>query len=213
MIRNLDVLKWVGAVAMLVDHVWLYVFGPTYWSEAAGSLAFPLFALALAEGTRAQHARSRDRTLVRLLIGAAVAQVALLLVRDPLPLNVIFTLALGVALDAAWRYRRTSSATVAIAAALVVGFFCEYQHPGVLFVFAVQRWSATRSDVWAALSLAGLVSLAFANGNHWALAAPIVVAAVALAPRDAPRARNAFYFVYTLQWPAIAVLAALLQTA
>lgn len=204
--RNLDTLKWVGAIAMLADHFWLYVFGATYWSEALGSLALPLFAVALAEGTRGQHDDSRNRTLVRLLVGACAAQLAVLLVRDAQPLNVIFTLACGVAVDTAWRNRRASSAAIAVAAAFVVGFVCEYQHVGVLFVFFVMRWSAVRADAWLAASLAGLAALGLFNGNHWALAAPLVVAAVSLVPRDTPRARNAFYFVYTLQWPAIAGL-------
>lgn len=211
--RNLDVLKWVGASAMLVDHVWLYVFGATYWSEAAGSLAFPLFALALAEGVRNQNDASRNRTMVRLLVGALVAQLALELVRHGLPLNVIFTLAAGVALDSAARVRTRSCAAVAIAALVVVGALCEYAYPGVLFVFAVARWSATRREVWLAAALPLLALCGLANGNQWALVAPLVVVAVSLLPRDAPRARNAFYWVYTLQWPAIAALGVFLKTA
>lgn len=206
--RNLDVLKWVGAIAMVVDHFWLHVLGATYYSEAVGSLAFPLFALALGEGCRSQNAASRDRTMLRLLIGAAVAQAALLLVRDVLPVNVILTLALGVALDTAWRKRDASTVAVALVAALVLGLLVEYQHVGVLFVFAVMRWSATRSDAWLCAVVALLASLFPFNGNHYALLAPLVVVVVSLFPRDAPRARNAFYFVYTLQWPLIAAVRA-----
>lgn len=204
--RNLDVLKWVAAIAMVVDHVWLYVFGATQVSEALGSLAFPLFALALGEGVKAQHDVSRERTMVRLLLGACVAQAAVLLVRELQPLNVIFTLACGVAADTAWRSRRVTCGVVASLSFVVLGFVCEYNHPGVFFVLALARWCATRSQIWLALSIAGLALLAPFNGNHWALAAPVVAALVSLAPRDAPRVKNAFYFVYALQWPFIALL-------
>lgn len=212
--RNLDVLKWVGAVAMLVDHFWLYVFGATYWSEAAGSLALPLFALALAEGIAQQHRASRLRTLARLVVGALVAQLALLLVRGPEPLNVIFTLAGAVALDSVWRFDFSKLQRAAIVAAVfAIGLHVEYGHVGVLFGFFVCRWSFTRGDLWFAASLVGCALLAPFNGNHFALAAIAVAAVVSLFPKDSPRARNAFYYVYILQWPAIAAAVALLKTA
>lgn len=191
---------------MLVDHLWLHVFGATYWSEAIGSLAFPLFAVALAEGCKNQNEASRDRTIVRLLIGACVAEAAALLVRDFAMVNVIFTLALGVALDTAWVRRDASAWLVSAVAALVLGFLVEYQHVGVVFVFACMRLAATRREAWLLTSIAFLAALAPFNGNHYALVAPAVIVAGSLLPRELPRLRNVFYYVYTLQWPLIAAL-------
>lgn len=207
---NLDVLKWVGAVSMLVDHVWLHVFGPTTWSEALGSLALPLFGLALAEGVAMQHKASRQRTLTRLFIGAGLAQFAVLFVRGFEPLNVIYTLLGGVLLDSLWRYDfRWFERTAGVAAVFVVGALVEYGHVGVLFTLALCRWSASRSDLSLALALVGLAALFPFNGNHWALAAIPVAVAISAMPRDTPRAASAFYYVYILQWPAIALLKAL----
>lgn len=212
-LRNLDLVKWIGAGGMLVDHIWLYVFGATWWSEAAGALAFPLFTIALAEGVRNQHAASRERTLVRLLIGASVAQIAVLAVRDALPLNVIFTLAAGVWLDTCWRDRAKVAFGLAVASVVVGGFVVEYNHIGPFFVFVVMRWSATRRELWLALAACGLVALAPWNTNHFALAAPFIVLGVQRMAREVPRLPQAFYVLYAAQWPAIAVLAMVLGSA
>lgn len=210
-VRNLDALKWIGAAAMLVDHLWLYVFGPTIASEAVGSLAFPLFAIALAFGVSSQHYGSRVRTLQRLVLGAIAAQLALLTVRDFLPLNVIFTLAAGVALDTAWRYELPRAQRFAlVAGAIAVGVDAEYLHFGALFVAALCWWARTQSDRALVASLVLLVVVAPLNANWWALAAPAVVAVVGLLPRDTPRVRDAFYYVYVMQWPLIAATASLL---
>lgn len=211
--RNLDVLKWLGAAAMVADHVGLYVVGPSVWSEAVGALAFPLFAVALAEGTAGQHVASRVRTLHRLCLGALAAQFALLTVRDFAPLNVIFTLAAGVAIDTAVRYDMPTARRVALlVAAVAVCFWAEYLHVGAAFV-AVLCWrSRVRSDVALYVAVALLVLVAPLNGNWWAIAALPLVALVSLLPRDTPRLRDAFYYVYVLQWPLLAALQ-LMQTA
>lgn len=208
--RNLDVLKWVAAVAMLVDHLWLHVFGATHWSEAAGSLAFPLFAVALAQGVVAQQYASRVRTLGRLLAGAVVAQVLLLMVRDFAPLNVICTLGAGVAIDSALRYDAPRPQRFALlTAAALAGFYVEYLHFGVLFVSALCWLARSRSQASAWVSAALFVLVAPLNGNWWALAAFPVALLIFGLPRDLPRVRNAFYYVYCMQWPLIALMRAL----
>lgn len=210
--RNLDVLKWLGAGAMLADHVGLYMLTPSVWSEALGSLAFPLFAVALAEGIAAQNYGSRVRTLVRLLAGAIAAQLALLTVRDFLPLNVIFTLAAGVALDTAIRYDMPRVQRAALfLAAFAVGFHAEYLHVGALFVLALCWRARAPSDraFYVCVALLGVV--APLNGNWWSVAALPLVALVALVPRDTPRIRDAFYYIYILQWPLLAAGAQLVR--
>ena len=206
--RNLDLLKWIGAAAMLIDHFWLYVFGATVASEAIGSLAFPLFAVALAQGTATQHYGSRVRTLQRLALGAVAAQGAVLVVREFLPLNVIFTLAAGIALDTATRYElpRLHRVTLVLAA-VAVGFVAEYLHFGALLVWAL-CWLARTQSVRALVAAAVLLCVvAPLNANWWALAAPAVLYFVSLIPRDTPRLKDAFYYVYVLQWPLIAATA------
>lgn len=197
---------------MLVDHFWLYVLEPTVFSEALGSLAFPLFAVALAQGITEQTIYSRLRTLRRLLLGALAAQLAVLLVRDFLPLNVIGTLGLGVALDTVTRYRYGKLAQLGTALAVIVlGFHVEYVHVGILFVWAVCWWARAQTPASLLASLVLLVVVAPFNLNWTALAAPLVVAVIALLPRDTPRIRDAFYYVYVMQWPALALSAALFR--
>lgn len=207
--RNLDVLKWIGVVAMLVDHYWLYVVAsPTWFSEAIGALALPLFAIALGEGVRDQSQESRVRTLERLLLCAALAQGALLMVREELrPLNIVFAIGAGVYVDTAFRYPGFRWHTpIALFLAFLLGFATEFGHFGIILVAACCWWSRTRSDYALALGVATLLPLSAFNDGHWALAAVIVTAVVSLLPRDVPRARNAFYAVYVLQWPLLAAV-------
>lgn len=205
--RNLDAIKWIGAAAMLVDHWWLHVVRqPTVFSEAVGSLALPLFALALGEGVRQQELPSRVRTLERLLLCALAAQLFLVpLLGDVRPLNIVFALGLGLAVETTFRFPVAALYRVAaIGAAVVVGFATEFGHVGIVLAGAAAWYGRTRSDAALAVGLAALLPLAVFNGSHWALASLLVVAVVSLLPRDTPRVRNAFYLVYVFQWPFLA---------
>jgi hypothetical protein len=207
--RNLDTLKWLGVVAMLVDHVWLYVFeAPTSYSEAAGALALPLFAFAVAEGVRSQTLVSRTRTLERLLLGALGAQIAMLCVGHIYPLNIIWGIGAGVALDTVLRYDlRGWRRWFVIGGAFVLGFVVEFGWLGTAVVLACCYNARRRADWSGGLVIVLLALLAPWNGGgFWALLAlPIVWIASAL-PREVPRLRNGFYYVYALQWPLLAAL-------
>lgn len=208
--RNLELLKWVGLVGMLADHVWLYAFAaPNAYSEALGAIALPLFALAIAEGVKNQSFESRTRTLQRLVLGACAAQLAVLIVREFMPLNVIYTIGAGVLADSALRYAPLRKYRApALGAAVAVGFVAEFEFIGVGLVWALCHYARTRSDTALAVALAMLVALFPYNGNHWALATVPVAVAVFLLPPEMPRVRGGFYWIYCLQWPLIGLLQA-----
>lgn len=207
MSSHLELVKWAGVFCMLVDHVALYVTGSTEASEAWGSLALPLFAFALAEGTRAQDYGRRMATLERLLVWALVAQVALLTVRELQPLNVVFSLCVGLWIDTTFRYAAARShRALAIAAGCGVGFGAEFGHFAMLLTLAMCHNSRERSVMSVAVVLAALLPLSLFNGSHWAFAALGVIALAAIVPRDLPRTRGAFYWIYAAQWPALAVV-------
>lgn len=207
---GVELLKWLGAAAMLVEHVAHFVYGDrSGWPIIIGRAAFPLFALALAVGVNGKTIADEIGVARRLALWGVATFFLVALVKEPLPLNVLFTLALGLAWDtlwrAAWRYRY---------AALVLAFplmlTVEYGPLGVAAVAALcasVRRQGLRS--WLLLTL-GAFLIAAVPGNivsiiWW----PIALAAAALLHLEVPRIKRAFYWIYAGQWPILAALRAL----
>lgn len=205
-VRNIELLKWLGVVCMLVDHLFLYVFGETNMiAERVGALAFPLFAIALSAGLCLRHEDYAWQILPRMVFFAVVAQVASLVVRDGFPLNVIFTLALGVWGHLIWRSEHSLARRVGLSAGiLALGMACEFSAVGVLLVWLLL--DAMRSERWESLGLP-LIVLAmlspFNSGSHFALLSPFVVLLVAAFSFELPRVRGVFYWAYVLQFPVL----------
>ncbi|MEA2007267.1 MAG: TraX family protein [Patescibacteria group bacterium] len=90
-----DLLKTIGIVSMLVDHVGLILFPQVQIFRAIGRLAFPVFAFAISDGYR--YTSNLKKYFFRLLIFAVVSQIPFMLAINPWKLNVIFTLVLSLA--------------------------------------------------------------------------------------------------------------------
>ena len=90
-----DLLKTIGIVSMLIDHVGLILFPQVQILRIVGRLAFPVFAFAVADGYR--HTSDLKKYFFRLLIFATVSQLPFMLAVNPVKLNVLFTLALSLA--------------------------------------------------------------------------------------------------------------------
>lgn len=206
-IGNLELLKWIGFAAMLVDHVGAYALETVWWSEAVGALALPLFALAFGAGLAKRPTRCGWVVLRRLVVWSFFAQVAVALVRDGFTLTALSTIALGLLLwlslaeGERWIDRAVACVFVAIAAC-----FVEFAHVGVAVV-ACACWFARRGTAAAGtcllLSCAALMPF---NGSHAALLAIPLAMLVAALPRDLPRLRGVFYWGYVGQFPLLRVL-------
>src|SRR5262245_62087120 len=98
-----ELLKWLGVVAMVIDHANSYLLDGAYpWMYQVGRLALPLFAFSLGCGLGSRPVAARVGVMRRLLGFALVAQLPAVLVRHDAVLNVLFTLFLGVAFHAAF---------------------------------------------------------------------------------------------------------------
>ncbi len=156
------VLKIIAMLAMLLDHT-AAVFEPQFASVSPwlytgcrmfGRLAFPLFALGIAEG--AVHTRSPKKYLLRMALFALAAQIPFSLmlgttssgrsfqllsqtVPYAIELSVMVTLFLGLAVCIALEKKKPFAAAVALAAAyaidLTVGM--DYGFLGVLFILSL----------------------------------------------------------------------------
>ena len=90
---SLFILKVIGIVAMFLDH-YHYVIGGSEILNVAGRIAFPIFAFTLSEGY--VHTRSLKKYLLRLFIFAVSIQMPSVLLGYNYPMNIFFTLFLGL---------------------------------------------------------------------------------------------------------------------
>jgi len=94
-----NALKLIACVTMLIDHVGLFFFPADLLWRVVGRIAFPLFALLIAEGF--EKTSNVERYLFRLLAFAAISQLpySLMMLSVGLPTylpNIFITLAAGL---------------------------------------------------------------------------------------------------------------------
>ena len=90
---SLFILKVIGIVTMFLDH-YHYVIGGSEILNVIGRIAFPIFAFTLNEGY--VHTRSLKKYLLRLFIFAVSIQMPSVLLGYNYPMNIFFTLFLGL---------------------------------------------------------------------------------------------------------------------
>jgi len=200
-----EALKWLALAAMTVDHVNTFLTGRAHPALfAVGRVAFPIFALVLACNlTRPgiDHARLLRRLV---FFGLLAAGPFVVMTGHWLPLNVMFTFAVAMAVIALWQRGQDVAAVVVF---LAGSLFVDYQWTGVALIVAGWSYFRTGRATAAAATLAALVGLAWPNGSFWALAALPVIAAVEMTAPCVPRLRWAFYAYYPAHLALLALLA------
>jgi hypothetical protein len=143
---QLEALKWIGLVAMFVDHFGRYLFGlgTDSWAFASGRFAFPLFAFVLAMNLAREGgvlART-ERTARRLAFWCVVSILPAYLARDALiPINVFGTLALGATLCALIEARPGAIvAAITFFVAVLLALLVEFGAAGMLLLVTVYVW-------------------------------------------------------------------------
>lgn len=193
---------------MTGDHINTILFDRSlpYLTEA-GRICYPIFAAVLTFNLMRPDIDA-GRALRRLVIMGVIAQpIHAIAFGSYWPLNILFTLALGV-----WLASYTGPLWVALAMFFIGGAFVDYQWFGLFFIIATCAALKAKPERWAralALVVVGTASLWFINGNLWALLAlPVVAVAIAVRPR-VPRLRWAFYAYYPIHFAVLAVVAQL----
>jgi hypothetical protein len=90
---TLFTLKIIAIITMFLDHYYRIIGGPE-WLSVLGRLAFPIFAFSISEGY--SHTKNVNKYLMRLLNFAIIIQLPNFLGFQEYPLNIFFTLALGL---------------------------------------------------------------------------------------------------------------------
>ena len=96
--RSLSIflIKLIAAASMLLDHIGMILFPNVLWLRIAGRLAFPLYALCIAEGFR--HTRNRIKYFLRIFVLGAVCQVVYFFVSADPYLGILITFSLSIVL-------------------------------------------------------------------------------------------------------------------
>src|SRR5450755_1581209 len=197
----LEALKWLGLILMVLDHANKYLLHdslPVLY--AAGRTAMPLFAVTLGFSLARPDREVYARVSRRLAVASAVATAPFIalggLAWGWWPLNIMAALLASTVI--CWLLDAGGRGSVAAAAAVfvVAGSSVEFWWPGILL--CVTAWSYARKPTWSALAigLASVFLLRFINGNDWALAALVVVAAASFWHWPVPRLRYLFYAFY-----------------
>lgn len=174
---QVEALKWLGLICMLIAHAAEYVGGVVSgWPINVGQLAFPLFVVALAVSVAEDVPGRSERLVWRLLPFAIAAQVFALPLREGTYLNVLFQfMAMGAWVHAdtvpeasgRWSLRLSS---------LTVSLISEFSWPGLLLgVGAVRyfQWENSRYLWLLCMPALALVSV-LDGGAYYALALCVV---------------------------------------
>lgn len=185
-------LKWSALVLMTADHVNKVLLGGTQpWMTEAARVVFPIFAVVLVYNVLQGDRQTARRALNRLLVAAVIAQPFHALAFGYwLPLNVLFTLALGLRII-------HSPLHVGVILFAFGGLFVDYQWAG-LSVMVATAWMLRHPGHWSGPAVLGasVTSLYVINGNAWALAGLMLLWLLRNAPGEFPRSRWLFLGYY-----------------
>lgn len=206
---RIEALKVFAFVLMLGDHINLALFDRQLpiLSELA-RIVFPIFVGVLAFRLSTATDVVMRRVCKRLLLWGCVAQLPhAIAFGHVLPLNVMFTLGVGVAAVMAWQ---RSQHITALAWIMLAGALVDYAWIGpalLLSTFLAFRGSRHVPPllVWSGVALL-LVALCMLSGAWYPLAAVPVAALWLRLPVTVPRFGTAFYAAYAVH---LAVLAGL----
>lgn len=159
-----ELLKWVAVATMTLDHANRSLWPYQGWAFAVGRLAFPLFVFLLAFNTTVRMVPLR-RYVLPLLVFGVLSQppVFVFFERGWLPLNILFTMLLGVTFLGVvrvlrQRFPKLLAWSVAVIIWAGLGVFVEYGPTGVFLVPATQslltRFTLPRAALVVGLLLA-----------------------------------------------------------
>ena len=198
---GIESVKWLGVIAMIYDHLEVFAGWLLPFAAGIGGLAFPLFAVGLAAALADATLLKMRSISKRLLLIGLVAQVAVIFVRDPLPLNVLFSFCAGLGLYVAIKEKSFLFAIVAA----VVATLSEFSWPGALVILAALAHYRDGASVgW--MYAASVLLFPF---NEMQLTAPLGVAVALWLVVNGPaidRKKHAFYPIYVLQYPVLRFL-------
>jgi hypothetical protein len=197
--------KWLGAVAMLVEHISTHAFERWLWAlpQTVGAFAFPMFVASFG-ALAGRNAGGWLPTSYRLGLLAVMAQSAGYLVGREGQLNALATFALGAWVAGHAHQKHWGLAALGVA----LGATVEFSVAGVLAISAALFIGNDPHGGWGRYLTLLLVAAILPAWNP--SAPPVIVwftSAAALVclflPIDGPDRRGGFAVGYVAQWPVL----------
>lgn len=204
---NLEALKLVAVVVMVIAHVAEYVFGVREgWPIELGRIAFPLFGFAFAVAMGHATVLRAHGLVFRMALYALAAQVFTQFVTGSGTLNVLW-LFTAVSAWLAAPFYSTPGRLVVRGLSLVVAFLAEFSLPGFAFIICCVRAAqlGRHWPLYVACALLAVVSLLEGSSVAVLVAPPLVVALVA-ANAQVPRVPGLLAPFYVAHFAVIALV-------
>lgn len=200
---QVEALKWLGLICMLIAHAAEYVGGVVSgWPINVGQLAFPLFVFALAVSVAEDVTGRSERLVWRLLPFAIAAQVFASPMREGTYLNVLFQfMAIGAWVHAEAIPEASGRWSLRLSA-VTVALISEFSLAGLLFgVGAVRLFQWENARHFWLLCLPGLALVAVMDaGPYYALALCVVGLVARFWRWRVPRNGGMFAWAYVGQF-------------
>lgn len=171
-------LRLIAMAAMLIDHIRYSLFPSTMWLSCIGRISFPIFAFLLVEGFF--HTKNLKKYFFRLLLFAFLSEIPFDLfifgrIFSPMAQNVLFTLALSLAVIAGmeWSEKQSSSLTALFLklffalSGVMLGFFLRVDYLGFGVVTVLIFYTLRRSRFFYLTSFFALFILNVICMSGW----------------------------------------------
>jgi hypothetical protein len=158
-----ELLKWIAVATMTIDHASSLVVENSY-GRLVGRIAFPLFAYLVAYNLVRRGVEKRRLLTPMLAVGILSIPVTYFVWNRLFPLNIFFTLSLGIAYCSLFeRFRAQTGGGWAVFLSVLFGFipsiFTEYMLTGPLIVFGFFLLLTYENTLVRALKAPGLTAL------------------------------------------------------
>lgn len=200
-------LKWIALVLMTGDHVNKVLLHGAYpWLTDAARVVFPIFAIVFVYNLRLDQEGDHGlRAATRLAIAGVVVQPFHALAFGYwLPLNVLLSLSAGAFV--CWLFSRGRWLPAVLLWAFA-GLWVDYSWWGIAVMAAAMTIFRPAHDRSILLLPLAVASLAFINGNFWAVASLPLIGLFARVPGNFPRWRWTFLGYYGVHLAILAILA------
>ena len=200
-------LKWIALVLMTGDHVNKVLLDGAYpWLTDVARVVFPIFAIVFVYNLRLQEEGDHGlRAATRVAIAGLVVQpLHAWAFGYWLPLNVLLSLSAGAFV--CWLFSRGRWLPALLLWAFA-GLWVDYSWWGIAVMAAAMTVFRPGQDRSIFLLPLAVASLAFINGNFWALASLPLIGLFARVPGNFPRWRWTFLGYYGVHLAILAILA------
>lgn len=192
---NIEILKFLAAVLMTVDHINKYLFNSTIFSFfEIGRIAMPIFMFILAYNLA--HTHGFTKLIKRLFICGIITTPVFIklggLYYGYYPLNIMFTLLVSVIV----MYLIDKNIYLALLIFAVGGSCVEYWWPAISFSVFIFVYYKYKEKLFFLLAIISLTLLYYINGNFWALVSIPVIAVFSYFNIKVPRLKMLFYIYY-----------------